>query len=139
MVIRLSASSTDIRGNKSYCNAKLAATPHRRSTVLVEYPTQRVHWKLERTRKPIRKKFPFNIQAPSITGGIQSVCVKERRNSTFLYTMMECNQKLSRGRLRRTSNRRFFGRTSSLRSRGRNRKNKTNDSSRANGRSQQIR
>jgi hypothetical protein len=129
MVIGLSASSTDIRGNKSDYNAKFATIPHRRSTVLVEYPTQRIHWNLGRTRKPIRKKFPFNIQAPSITGGSQSVCAKERRNSTFLYTMMECNLKLSRGRLRRMSNRRFFGRTSSLRSRGRIRKNKTNDSS----------
>jgi hypothetical protein len=135
MVTGLSSSSTDIRGNKSDCNAKFAATPHRRSTVLVEYPTQQVHWKLGRARKPIHKKFLFNIQAPSITGGSQSVCAKERQNSMFLYTMMECNQKLSRGRLRRTSNRRFFSRTSSLRSRGRNRKNKTNDNSRANGRS----
>jgi hypothetical protein len=138
VVIRLFASSADIRGNKSDCNAKFAATPHWRSTVLVEYPTQRIHWKLGRTQKPIHKKFSFNVQAPSITGGSQGVRTKERRNPTFLYTMMECNQKLSRGRLRRTSNKCFFGRALSRRSRERNRKNKTYDSSRANGKSQQI-
>jgi hypothetical protein len=39
MVIGLSAGSIDIRGNKSDYNAKFATTPHRHSTVLVEYPT----------------------------------------------------------------------------------------------------
>jgi hypothetical protein len=39
MVIGLFAGSTDIRGNKSDCNAKFAIAPHWRSTVLVEYPT----------------------------------------------------------------------------------------------------
>jgi hypothetical protein len=129
MVIGLFAGSTDIRRNKSNGNAKFTTTPHRRSTVLVEYPTQRIHWKLGRTRKPICKKFPFDIQAPSVTGGGQSMCAKERRNSTFLYTTMECNKKFSRRHLQRMSNRRFFGRPSSLRSRGRDRKNEANDSS----------
>jgi hypothetical protein len=40
MVVRLPASSTDIRGNKSDSSAKFAIIPHRRSMVLVEYPTQ---------------------------------------------------------------------------------------------------
>jgi hypothetical protein len=61
------------------------------------------------TRKPIRKRFPLGISAPSIIRGSQSMRAKERQNSTFLYTTMECNQKLSRGRLRRKSNRRLFG------------------------------
>jgi hypothetical protein len=138
VVSGLFAGSADIRGNKSDCNAKFVATPHGRGMALVEYPTQWIHWKLGRTRKLIRKKLSFNIQAPNIIGGSQGMCAKERRNSTFLYTTMECNQKLSRGRLRRMSNRCFFGQTSSFRSRGRNRKNKTYNSSRANGRSQQI-
>jgi hypothetical protein len=69
VVIGLFAGSADIRGNKSDCNAKFAVKPHRRSMVLVEYPTQQINWKLGRTQKPIRKKFSFNIQAPSITGG----------------------------------------------------------------------
>jgi hypothetical protein len=42
--------------NKSNGHAKFAVTPHRRSMVLVEYSTQRFHWKLGRTREPIRKK-----------------------------------------------------------------------------------
>jgi hypothetical protein len=85
MVIRLSAGSADIGGNKGDCNAKFAATPHRRSTVLVKYYTQRIHQKLGGTRKSIRKKFSLNIQAPSITGGSQGVYAEERRNSTLLY------------------------------------------------------
>jgi hypothetical protein len=68
VVIGLFAGSADIRRNKSDCNAKFTATPHRRSTVMVKYPTQRIHWKLGRTRKSVHKKFSFNIQAPSITG-----------------------------------------------------------------------
>jgi hypothetical protein len=40
MVIGLPAGSTDIRGNRSDSNAKFPIIPHRRSTVLVEYPTQ---------------------------------------------------------------------------------------------------
>jgi hypothetical protein len=37
---RITSGSIDIRGNKSDSNAKSTVTPHRRSTVLVEYPTQ---------------------------------------------------------------------------------------------------
>jgi hypothetical protein len=139
MVVGLSAGSADTGGNKGDCNAKFAAAPHRRRTVLVEYPTQRIHRKLGGTRKSIHKKFSFHLQAPSVTGGSKSMCAEERRNATFLYITLEYNQKLSRRRLRRACNRRLFGRTSSLRSHGRNRKNKTYDSNRANGTSQQIR
>jgi hypothetical protein len=56
MVIRLPISSTDIRRNKSNSHAKLAATPHQLSTVLVKYPTQRFYWKLGRIRESIHKK-----------------------------------------------------------------------------------
>jgi hypothetical protein len=139
MVIRLSVGSTDIGGNKGDCNAKFAATPHRHSMVLVKYSTQRIHRKLGGTQKSVRKKFSVNIQAPSITGGSQGVYAEERRKSTLLYTTLEYNQKFSRGRLRRTGNRCLYSRTSSLGSRGRNRKSKTYDSSRANETSQQIR
>jgi hypothetical protein len=40
MVVRLPASSTYTRGNKSNSHAKFAVTPYRRSTVLVKHPTQ---------------------------------------------------------------------------------------------------
>jgi hypothetical protein len=90
MVIRLLASSTNTRRNKS--NAKFIVTPHRRSTVLVEYSTQRFHRELGRTREPIRKKFSLNVQAPSISGRNQVMRAGERQNSTLLYTMLECNK-----------------------------------------------
>jgi hypothetical protein len=48
-------------------DAKFATTPHRRSTVLVKHFTYRIHLKLGRTRKPIRKKLSFDVQAPNIT------------------------------------------------------------------------
>jgi hypothetical protein len=68
MVVRLSASSTNTRRNKSNGDAKFAVTPHRRDTVLVEYSTQRFHRKLGRTREPIRKNFLLNVQMTSIIG-----------------------------------------------------------------------
>jgi hypothetical protein len=48
----------------------------------------------------------------------------ERRNTTFLYTTLECNKKFSRKRLRRKSDRCFFERPSSYRPSGRDRKSK---------------
>jgi hypothetical protein len=68
MAIGLSAGRADIRGNKGDCNAKFAATPHQRCTVLVEYPTQRIHRKLGGTQKSIHKKFSFHLQATGVTG-----------------------------------------------------------------------
>jgi pantothenate synthetase len=47
---------------------------------------------LGRTREPIHKKFSLNVQAPSISGRNQVVPTEERRNSTLLYTTLECNQ-----------------------------------------------
>jgi hypothetical protein len=61
MVIRLPTSSTNTRRNKSNSNIKSAVTPHRRSTVLVKYSTQRFHRELGRTRESIRKKNLLNI------------------------------------------------------------------------------
>jgi hypothetical protein len=61
MVVILSASSTDTRRTKSNNHAKFAVTPHRRSTVLVEHPTQQFHRELGRIRESIRKKFSLNI------------------------------------------------------------------------------
>jgi hypothetical protein len=61
MVVRLPASITDTRRNKSNSHAKFTVTPHWRSTVLVEHPTQRFHQELGRVRKSIRKKFSLNI------------------------------------------------------------------------------
>jgi hypothetical protein len=136
MVIRLPASSTNTRRNKSNGNAKFAVTPHRCNTVLVEYSTQRFYWELERTREPIRKKFSLNIQTPSVTRRNQLVHTDERRNSALLYTMLECNQKLCRRHLRQESNRCFFGWPSLFGPRGRGGANKAKDSVRINGSSQ---
>jgi hypothetical protein len=61
MVVRLPASSTDTRRNKNNSHAKFAVTPHRRSTVLVEHPTQRFHRELGRIRESICKKFLFDV------------------------------------------------------------------------------
>jgi hypothetical protein len=57
---------------------KFAVTPHWRSTVLVEYYTQRFHWELGRTGKPIRKKFLLNIQTPSVSGRNQVMRAEEK-------------------------------------------------------------
>jgi hypothetical protein len=61
MVVRLPASSTDTRRNKSNSHAKFIVTPHRRSTVLVKHPAQQFHRELGRIRESIRKKFSLNI------------------------------------------------------------------------------
>jgi hypothetical protein len=128
MVVKLPASSTYTRRYKSNSHAKFIVIPHRRSAVLVKHPTQRLHWELGRARESIRKKFLLNIQAPSIAGRNQVVHTAERRNPALLYTMLECNQKLSRRCLRRKSNRRFFEWPSSFGPSGRNRENKAKDS-----------
>jgi hypothetical protein len=127
MAIRLPASSANTRRNKSNGNAKPAVTSHRRSTVLAEYSTQRIHWELGRTREPIRKKFSLNIQTPNVTGRYQVVCTEERQNSALLHTSLECSQKFCRTRLRQESNRCLFSQPSSFEPRGRSRENKAED------------
>jgi hypothetical protein len=139
MVIRLPASSTNTRRNESNGNAKSAVTPHRRSTVLVKYSTQRFHRELGRTREPICKKFLLNIETPSVTRRNQVMHTEERQNSALLHTAVECNKKFFRRSLRRAGNRCFFGRPSSFGPRGRVRENKAQDSIRIDGSSQQIR
>jgi hypothetical protein len=66
MVVRLSSSCQNTWGLKGDSNAKLAATPHRRSMVLVKQVTRRFYRKLGRARKSIYKQFPLNIYAASI-------------------------------------------------------------------------
>jgi hypothetical protein len=136
MVIKLPVSSTNTRRNKSNGNAKFAVTPHRCSTVLVEYSTQRFLRELGRTREPIHKKFSLNIQTPSVTRRNQVMRTEERWNSALLYTTLECNQNFCRRRLRRESNRCFFCWPSSFGPRGRGRENKAKDSVVINGSSQ---
>jgi hypothetical protein len=136
MVVRLLASSTNTQRNKSNSHAKFAVTHHRRSTVLVEHYTQRFHWELGRTGKPICKKFSLNIQAPSVSGINQVVRAEERRNPTLLYTTLEHNQKFCRRRLRRESNRCLFGWPASLGPRGGDRENRAKDAAGVNGSSQ---
>jgi hypothetical protein len=87
MVIRLPASSTNTWRNKSNDHAKFAVTPHRRGTVLVEHYTQRFHWELGRTGKPIRKKFSLNVQMPTSLEEIKS-CI-QRKNET-LRSYIQC-------------------------------------------------
>jgi hypothetical protein len=61
MVVRLLASSTDTRRNKSNNHAKFAVTPHWRSAVLVEYITQRFHQKLGGIRVNSQEIFAQHI------------------------------------------------------------------------------
>jgi hypothetical protein len=103
MVIRLPISNANTRRNESNGDAKPAVTPHRRSTVLVKYSTQRFHRELGRTGESIHMKFSFNIQTPSITRRSQVMRTEEGRNSALLHTAMEYNQKLCRRRLRRAA------------------------------------
>jgi hypothetical protein len=47
---------------------------------------------LGRTRKSIRKKFSFNIQASSVTRRSQILHAEEGRNPTFIHTAVEYNK-----------------------------------------------
>jgi hypothetical protein len=80
--------------NKSNGDAKLAVTPHRRSTVLVKHSTQRFHRKLGRTRESIHKKFSFDIQTSSVARRNQVLHTEEGQNSMFIHTVVEYNKKL---------------------------------------------
>jgi hypothetical protein len=124
MVISLPSGSTNTRRNKSNNNAKFTTTPHQRSTVLVKHFTHQIHRKLGQTRKPIRKKLPFDVQASSIIRRGQILHAENGRNSMFIYIAMEYNKKFHRRCLRRAGSRCFFGWSSPLGSRGRIRENK---------------
>jgi hypothetical protein len=57
MVIRLSSGSKNTRGLKGNSNAKLAATPHWRSTVLVKQATRWFHRKLGELEDQFTRNF----------------------------------------------------------------------------------
>jgi hypothetical protein len=114
MVIRLPTSSTNTQRNETNGDAKPAVTPHRRSAVLVKHSTQRFHWELRRTGESIHKKFLFDIQTSSVARRSQVTHIEEGRNSAFLHTTMEYNQKLCGRCLRWAGSRCFFGRPSDL-------------------------
>jgi hypothetical protein len=94
--------------NKSNNNTKPTTTPHRHITVLVRYVTRRFYRKLGQIRKSIHKKFSLNIQTTSINRRSQILRAEKGREFTFIYTMMEYNEKLRRRRLRRASSIRFL-------------------------------
>jgi hypothetical protein len=93
MAIKISSSSANTRRNKSDNNAKFTTPPHRRSTVLVKHPTQRIHRELGQTGKSIRKKFSFDIQMSSINRRSQILYAGKGRNSTIIYPAVEYNKK----------------------------------------------
>jgi hypothetical protein len=93
VVIRLSSGSTNTWRIKSNSDAKLAATPHRRSTVLVKHATRRFHRKLGRSRKSIYKKFPVNVQTTNVNSRSQIMYAEKWRNIAFVYTTVEYNKK----------------------------------------------
>jgi hypothetical protein len=84
MVIRLSAGSTDIGGNKGDCNAKFVATPHRRSTVLVEYPTQRIHRKLGELESQFARNFRSTYKRPASLEEVKA-CVQRKGETLCSY------------------------------------------------------
>jgi hypothetical protein len=94
MVVILPIGSTNTRRNESDGDAKLAVTPHRRSTVLVKRSTQRFHRKLGRIRESIHKKFSFDIQMSSIARRSQVLRTENEQNPTFIYIAVEHNKKL---------------------------------------------
>jgi hypothetical protein len=68
MARRLPTSSKNTRGLERNNNAELAATPHRRSAVMVKQARERNNWKLGQTQKAVYKQFQLNLQATSING-----------------------------------------------------------------------
>jgi hypothetical protein len=81
MVVRLPTSSTNTRGNKSNGNAKFAATPHRRSTVLFKYFTQRFHRKLGELENQFARNFRSTYKRPASLEEVKS-CL-QRRDETL--------------------------------------------------------
>jgi hypothetical protein len=81
MVVRLPASCTNTWGNKSNGNAKFAVTPHRRSTVLAKYFTQRFHRKLGELENQFARNFRSIYKRPASLEEVKS-CV-QRRDKTL--------------------------------------------------------
>jgi hypothetical protein len=73
MALRLPTSSKNTRGLKRDNNAKLAATPHRRGTVMVRKARKRNNWKLGQTQKVVHKQLQFDLQPTNINGRSQSL------------------------------------------------------------------
>jgi hypothetical protein len=71
-------SCKNTRGFKGDSNAKLAASPHWRSTVLVKQVTQRFHRKLWQARKSIHKQFPLNVHVSSVNRRSEILHAEER-------------------------------------------------------------
>jgi hypothetical protein len=78
MVVRLSPSCQNTSGLQSNSNAKFTAIPHRRSMVLVEQITRRIHWKLERAGKSVDVKFSINLHATNINRGSQGLHIEKQ-------------------------------------------------------------
>jgi hypothetical protein len=93
MVIRLSLSCQNTWGLQSNNDAKLAATPHWRSMVLVEQVTQRIHWKFERASKAVHEQLSINLYTTSINRGSQSLHVEKWQITLLIYTSLEHNKK----------------------------------------------
>jgi hypothetical protein len=92
VVIRLSLGSKNTQRIKSNSDAKLAATPHSRSTVLVKHATRRFHQKLGQARKSIHKKLLVNVQTTSVNRRSQILYAEKWRNVAFIYTTVEYNK-----------------------------------------------
>jgi hypothetical protein len=84
MVIRLSAGNADIGENKGDCNAKFAATPHRCSMVLVEYPTQRIHQKLGELESQFARNFRSTYKRPASLEEVKA-CVQRKGETLRSY------------------------------------------------------
>jgi hypothetical protein len=73
MSLRLPTSSKNIRGIKRDSNAELAATPHRRGTVMFRQAREINNWKLGQTQKVIYKQLQFDLQATIVNKKSQSL------------------------------------------------------------------
>jgi hypothetical protein len=76
MVVKLSSSRQNIQGLKGDNNAKLAATPHRRNTVLVKQATRRFHRKLGRARNQFTSNFRSTYTRPASIEEVKSCTQK---------------------------------------------------------------
>jgi hypothetical protein len=115
MVVRLPSSRKKTRGLQGNIDAKLAITPHRCNTVLVEQAPQRFHWKLEWASKAVYKQLSINLQAANIHRRDKILHIEKWQVTPFIHTMLEHHQKFSRWRLWWMSNRCIHSRAPSFR------------------------
>jgi hypothetical protein len=76
MALKLATSSKNTRRLERDSNAELAATTHRRGTVMVRQARERNNWKLGRTQKAIYKEIQFYLQGTNINGRSQILHVE---------------------------------------------------------------